>query len=90
MIDRDRFSDEYDPEPDYDRPTRAEALEEQLADERWASTFAERKEAQALAAERYVLGLRAHLNHVHGVATADIDDIALDTVHNEAHGREQS
>jgi hypothetical protein len=25
MPDRDRFSDEYDPEPDYDRPTRAEA-----------------------------------------------------------------
>ena len=32
MIDRDRFSDEYDPEPDYGRPTRAEA-EADMADD---------------------------------------------------------
>ena len=46
MTDYDRFSDEYDPEPDYDRPTRAEALAEHLADESWASRFAEREQAQ--------------------------------------------
>lgn len=28
MADSDRFSDAYDPEPDYDRPTRAEAQAE--------------------------------------------------------------
>lgn len=32
MIDRDRFSDEYDPEPDYERPTRAEAEAELRAE----------------------------------------------------------
>lgn len=35
MTDYDRFSDAYDPEPDYDRPTRAEA-EADMAEDDWA------------------------------------------------------
>lgn len=36
MIDRMRYSEEYDPEPDNDRPTRAEAVAEAAADRREA------------------------------------------------------
>jgi hypothetical protein len=43
MTDFDRFSDEYDPEPDYDRPTRAEA-EADAAEDRydWLGGFTQR------------------------------------------------
>lgn len=94
MIDRDRFSDEYDPEPDYDRPTAAEArAEEELFAEHphYAARRPIDDEIEELDAEydqgAHYAGLRAHLNAVHGIETADIDDIALEATHKEAHGR---